>query len=105
MQRGQGSRHFQISKRISVEMRAGSNVGDRERLVGVLNRAQVLAPFLTKDESSPVIGRKLISRCCCYRRSAWAIGLKEEVALVSEAGSSRPSAVAEGMPALLSVRI
>jgi NADPH:quinone reductase-like Zn-dependent oxidoreductase len=41
MQRGQGSRHFHISKANSVDMKAESTVGHRKRLVGVLSRAQM----------------------------------------------------------------
>jgi hypothetical protein len=41
MQRGQGSRHFQISKVISVDMKAGSTVGHREQFVGVVSQAQM----------------------------------------------------------------
>ena len=41
MQRCQGSRHFQISKAIFMDMKAGSTVGHRERLIGVLSQAEV----------------------------------------------------------------
>ena len=41
MRRGQGNQHFQISKAIFTNMKAGSNVGHRGRLVGVLRQAQM----------------------------------------------------------------
>jgi hypothetical protein len=41
MQRGQGNRHFQMSKAIFMDMKADSTVGHPERLVGVLSQAQM----------------------------------------------------------------
>jgi hypothetical protein len=41
MQRAQRNRHFQISKSISMDMKAGSSVGHRERLVGVSRQADI----------------------------------------------------------------
>jgi hypothetical protein len=38
MRRGQGNRHFQMSKPISIDMRRARSVGHRERLVGVLSQ-------------------------------------------------------------------
>jgi hypothetical protein len=41
MQRGQGSRHFQISKANFTKMEADRVGGDGDRLVGVLTQAQI----------------------------------------------------------------
>jgi len=40
MQRGLENRHFQMSKAIFTDMKAGPIVGHREGLVGVLSQAQ-----------------------------------------------------------------
>jgi hypothetical protein len=41
MQRGQGNRHFQISKAIFMEMDADPVGGNGDRLVGVLTQVQI----------------------------------------------------------------
>ena len=41
MQRGQGNRHFQMSKAIFMDMKGGSTDGYRERFVGVLSQAPI----------------------------------------------------------------
>jgi hypothetical protein len=41
MQRGQGGRHFQISKANFTKMEADRVGGDGDRLVGVLTQAQI----------------------------------------------------------------
>jgi hypothetical protein len=40
MRRGQGNRHFQMSKANIMDMKAGSIIGRRERPVGVLRQAE-----------------------------------------------------------------
>jgi hypothetical protein len=44
MRRGQGNRHFQISKAISAKMKAGSPGEHRERLVAALGQTQMRRP-------------------------------------------------------------
>jgi hypothetical protein len=57
MRRGQGNRHYQISKAIFTEMGADPTAGNGDRLVGVLSQAQMR--YLPKSliRSS--------QHCCC----------------------------------------
>jgi hypothetical protein len=53
MRRGQGNRHFQISKAISAQMKAGSTVENHERPVGVLSQAQMMRPAVVSRPVEP----------------------------------------------------
>ena len=55
MRRGQGSRHFQISKAIFMDMRTSSTVGHRERFIGVLNQTQMRAPAVVSHPVEPTL--------------------------------------------------
>jgi hypothetical protein len=51
MRRGQGNRHFQISKAISAKMKAGSPGEHRERLVAALGQTQMRLAFQRMDNA------------------------------------------------------